>query len=283
VKYPRYISKDDIQELKLEVISQELRVYLARLLDNRMADDEGPEEVKIIQQNKLINRARNLQGLPLYVLNGDDYGNFQPAEHAWHNGEFEILFRRLSTIQFIEFLCDLIEWGALNIAESNVLFDEEGLSFRITGAVGELVVDVFPIGDLEANAQRYEHVNIRYLAKRMDDAFRRDDFAGVLLASSHIFETMAKDIVGIPTVQNETLKGFFDRYRKDSGLPAEILDYILSIYNARNTTPLAGHGSTQTPNLTKETAIILRAMTIAFVSIEYALRAEIQGKPKGVQ
>jgi hypothetical protein len=118
------------------------------------------------------------------------------------------------------------------------------------------------------------HPNIAVLMGRMNDAFARDDYAGVLHASASIFETMAKDVVGIPSVQNQTLKSFFDRYRKDSTLPSEILDYILAVYDARNATPLAGHGSTQIPNLSKEAAITLAEMTKAFVRIEYRLRQQ---------
>lgn len=116
------------------------------------------------------------------------------------------------------------------------------------------------------------HLNIRILINRMDDALSRNDFAGVLHASASIFETMAKDVVGIPTVQNQTLKSFFDRYRKDSYLPGEILDYILGVYELRNTTPLAGHGSTQAPRITREVAITLAEMAKAFIRIEYQLR-----------
>src|SRR5205807_7428142 len=91
------------------------------------------------------------------------------------------------------------------------------------------------------------HPNIRLLLDRMNDALRREDHPGVLHASASIFETLAKDIVGISTIQNQPLKGFFERYRKNSALPDKILDYILAIYESRNITPLAGHGSTQTP------------------------------------
>jgi hypothetical protein len=116
------------------------------------------------------------------------------------------------------------------------------------------------------------HPNIIVLRERMDDALARDDYAGVLHASASIFETMAKDVVGIPTVQNQSLKSFFDRYRKDSALPNEILDYILATYERRSVTPLAGHGSTRTPDICKEEAIALAEMTKAFVKIEYNLR-----------
>jgi GTPase SAR1 family protein len=115
------------------------------------------------------------------------------------------------------------------------------------------------------------HPNIRILVDRMNDALRREDYPGVLHSSASIFETLAKDIVGISAVQNQTLKGFFDRYRKDSTLSENILDYILTVYESRNTTPLAGHGSTQTPTVSREAAITLTEMTKAFVRIEYML------------
>jgi len=116
------------------------------------------------------------------------------------------------------------------------------------------------------------HANIVTLEKRMDSALERDDYAEVLHCSASIFETMAKDVVGIPAVQNKTLKQFFNQYREASALPQEILDYILSIYEKRNVTPLAGHGSTQTPTISKQEATALAEITKAFVSIEYKLQ-----------
>lgn len=116
------------------------------------------------------------------------------------------------------------------------------------------------------------HPNIQVLIGRMDDALRRDDYPGVLHSSASIFETLAKDVIGIPSIQDQTLKSFFERYRKDSALPNEILNYILNIYESRNTTPLAGHGSTRTPIMSREGAISLSEMTKAFVRIEYKLR-----------
>lgn len=115
------------------------------------------------------------------------------------------------------------------------------------------------------------HPNIQVLIGRMEDALRRDDYPGVLHSSSCIFESLAKDVIGIPSIQDQTLKSFFERYRKDSALPNEILNYILNIYESRNTTPLAGHGSTRTPSMSREGAICLSEMTKAFVRIEYKL------------
>lgn len=107
----------------------------------------------------------------------------------------------------------------------------------------------------------------------MDDALLRNDYAGVLHASASVFETVAKDIVRIPAVQNKTLKQFFDKYQSESSLPLEILDYVKNIYEKRNITPLAGHGSTETPSISKRDAIALSELTRAFVNIEYKSRA----------
>jgi len=140
------------------------------------------------------------------------------------------------------------------------------------GFVSQVDVDD-QFGQFKSEARPFEgHPNVAVLIGRMDDDLARDDYAGVLHASASIFETMAKDVVGIPSVQKQTLKNFFDRYRKDSTLPSQILDYILAVYEARNVTPLAGHGSTQMPNLSKEAAITIDEMTKAFVKIEYKLR-----------
>jgi len=278
MKYTKYLTSDDVRALELEIVSQDLKIFLTRELQRKIESDEFPEH-DIISQNAIINKSRNIAGLPIYVLEGDLDGYFHPAENAWHNGEFQLVFRRLSTIQFIEFVGDLIKDGYFGKGEINEYLEKDNVSFRFeNNEDGELAVEVFPLDKVESEATP-EHPNIRVVARRMDDALKRDDYAGVLHASAVIFETMAKDIVGIPTVQNQTLKWFFEKYRKDSLLPNEILDYILSVYDLRNTEPLAGHGNTKTPEITKETAIVLSEMTKAFVKIEYTLHKEVSVKP----
>ena len=117
-----------------------------------------------------------------------------------------------------------------------------------------------------------EHPNIAILLERMENALEQYDYSAVLHSCSNIFETMAKDIVEEDTIQDQTLASFFERYRKDSGLSEEILNYILDIYKSRSTTPLAAHGSTEEPTINKKDAIILTEMTRAFVRIEYKLK-----------
>lgn len=278
MKYTKYLTSDNVRALELEIVSQDLKVFLTREFERKLKSDEFPEH-NIIRQNEAINKSRNIAGLTVYVLEGDVDGYFHPAENAWHNGEFQLIFRRLSTIQFIEFIGDLIKDGYFDRNEINDYLEKDNVSFRFEdNDDGELAVMVFPLDKVESETTS-DHPNIRVVARRMDDALNREDYAGVLHSSAVIFETMAKHIVGDSSVQNQTLKWFFDRYRKDSLLPNEILDYILSIYNLRNTEPLAGHGNTRAPEITKETAIVLSEMTKAFVKIEYTLHKEVPVKP----
>jgi len=278
MKYTKFLTPDDVKTLELEIVSQELKIFLTREFQSQIESNEFPEH-NIIRQNEFINKSRSLAGLPVYVLEGDLDGYFHPAENAWHNGEFQLVFRRLTTVQFIEFIGDLIKDGYFEKDEVNEYLEKDNVSFRFEiNEDGELAVVVFPLDKVESESTP-EHQNIRVVARRMDDALKRDDYAGVLHASAVIFETMAKDIVGISTVQNQTLKSFFERYRKDSLLPGEILDFILDVYDSRSTEPLAGHGSIKTPEITKETAIVLSEMTKAFVRIEYTLHKEVSVKP----
>ena len=62
----------------------------------------------------------------------------------------------------------------------------------------------------------------------------KDDYSGVLHTSASIFETLAKIVINIPTIEDQTFKSFFERYKKDSQLPEELLKLALEIYDKRN-------------------------------------------------
>lgn len=146
------------------------------------------------------------------------------------------------------------------------LLDLSNVAERLADFVGRKNTDKVNTSNIPV------HPNIEKLLIRLNSALRDDDYPNVLHTSASIFETLAKDIVNLDTIQDQTLKSFFARYRKDSGLPNEILDYIQSIYDARSTTPLAAHGSTKIPIINKKEAITLAEITKAFVRIEYLLR-----------
>lgn len=279
----RYLSAEQRQALEFEVISVDLRAHLTRLLGSFTDNGDDPE-VNLIKKNRLINWARTLLGEKIYVLESDDWGHYEPAVHAWHYGEFELLFRRLNTLQFVEFLGDLIERGYFDDDDINVLLETEGLSFRYEKEDSKVAVQVLPLEELEeiTHDRPSWSQNIRLLIDRMEGALISKDYGALLHASASVFETLAKEVVATPGVQNQTLGGFFARYRQDSGLPAAVLDYVLDLYNRRNSTPLAGHGSTNPPPaLTEQQAVTLAEMTKGFVRIEYRLKIEGVTVPRG--
>ena len=276
MKYTKYLSTSDIKEVEYEVISTEMKIYLTRLLSQKIISrdpDEG-DIIKLGRQNYLINKSRALRNLPVYILKtGLDGFFYEPQEYIWHNGEFEIIIRSLNTIQFIEFLGFLIEDELFQIEEINELLIKENSSFRFDKQNDKILTRVLSISDIdETPTPENTHPNIRQLVSRMDNALAQQDYSLVIHSSATIFETMAKDIIGIPNLQNQSLGGFFERYKNDSALPEPILSWILDIYEDRNTQPLAGHGSIHSPlTLSKIEATTLVEMTKTFVKIEYLL------------
>jgi hypothetical protein len=270
MKFPKYVTDAQIKQLQFEVLSQEFYIYLTRHL-NEWCEETGDALTIVMRKNRLINFSRTISGGKIYTLTDDP----ESIEFSWHDSNFLLIFRELDTIEFIEFICDLINYEYFNIEFINKLLKKEGASFYIYSTLTTLGIKIYSIEEIEKENLDGEHVNIRTLVARMDSAFENDDYSNVLHASASIFEVMAKDIIGIDSIQDRTLKGFFDRYRNDSKLPAEILDYILETYESRSSTSLAGHGSLTIPEITKEQAIILNEMTKAFVRIEYRIQREI--------
>lgn len=113
------------------------------------------------------------------------------------------------------------------------------------------------------------HSNVVVLIGRMEQCLENNDPTGVLHAAANILETTAKDIIKSDSIDNQTLGGFIDKYKKESSLPNEIKDVVGKIYSLRNTMPLSGHGSTKSPSLNMQDAIVIAAATKFIVEIEY--------------
>lgn len=113
------------------------------------------------------------------------------------------------------------------------------------------------------------HSNVVALIGRMERCLENSDPSGVLHAAANILETTAKDIIKDDNIENKTLGGFINKYKKESNLPNEIKDVVETIYKLRNTMPLSGHGSTATPNMNMHDAIVIAAATKFIVEIEY--------------
>jgi hypothetical protein len=228
-----------------------------------------------MRKNTLINLSRTISGGKIYTLNVNEWAEIFSEEIAWHDSHFFLILRNLSTIEFIEYVGELINLEYLKIQFVNEALQKEVVSFRFAYSNNKIIVETLSTEEIEKVNLNSEHINIQTLVNRMDNSFLNEDYSGVLHSSASIFETMAKEIVGIDTVQNNTLKQFFERYRKDSNLPEEILNYIIKIYEKRNIIPLAGHGSLIIPEITKQESIILIEMSKSIVRIEYRIQREI--------
>ncbi|MGU3460381.1 hypothetical protein [Bacillus sp. D48C] len=262
--------ESDIEQLQYEVISDKARLKLTRLIRNLSNSEDNND--KLIRQNRFVNIANNAIGKPIYVLESDYIGEYQSAEHAWHNGEIELIMRRPNTTEMTEILADMIQEGLLEIDDVNEILCEDGSSVQFEmNNTDTVLVHVIPIEQIEAVEDSHEHPNIRMLIQRMENALSTEDYSSVLHASASVFETLAKDVVGLATVENQTLGSFFGGYRNRSNLPEPVLDYVLEIYNRRNAEPLAGHGSTLPPSIEREEAIVLTEMTKTFVRLERKL------------
>lgn len=274
MKFTKYITQEQIKQLDYEVLSKDFLIYLTRSLLDWVEDVEYAEDI-IARKNRIINLSSTILGDKIYLLESDDMGAYIQAEYDWHDSNFLLIFRKLNTIQFIEFASELLRARYLKIDFLNGALKSENASFRFVKENGQFKIEVFNVEEIEEADITEEHPNIRLLVSRMERSLDKDDYSGVLHSSASIFETMAKDVVGIPTIQDKTLKSFFDRYKLDSNLPESILDFILDTYDKRNVTPLAGHGSLEEPNITKEQAIILAEMTKSIVRIEGKLKREV--------
>jgi hypothetical protein len=161
MKYPLYLSIDDVKKLEFEVVSTELKIRLTRMLErwiaNRSNDDS---DGRLFWQNKIINKSRSISGGPIYVLEPDGYGMYLPEEYAYHDAEMALVFRRLQTPQFVEFSCELIDEGFFEKQEINELLEQDGVSFRFFWDEGEqcVSVDVFELVQIEDSEPEHYHL-----------------------------------------------------------------------------------------------------------------------------
>ncbi|RXM52980.1 MULTISPECIES: hypothetical protein [unclassified Chryseobacterium] len=202
MKFAKYITKDQIKQLEYEVLSKDLLIYLTRILLEWIENVEYPEDI-IARKNRIINLSSTIAGDLIYILESDNMGAYQQAEYDWHDSKFLLVFRRLNTIQFIEFACELLRASYFTIDFLNAALKSEGASFRFVRDRGNYAIEVFNIDQIEEADTSEEHPNIRLLISRMETSLEKEDYSGVLHSSASVYETMAKDVVGIPTVQDK--------------------------------------------------------------------------------
>ena len=228
----------------------------------------------LIQLNRCINVANAVVGRPRYVLESDEF--YEPVEFGWHWGEAELLMVRPSTAQLAETLGDLLQERLLDVGEVNDVLKDDGLLFSYTLRESlddgfAVSINVDEVSSLEDEIES-DHPNIRVLVARMERALEANDPSAVLHSSASIFETLAKDVVANPNVEDQSLGSFFAAYRNASRLPAELLDYMLEVYRRRGAEPLAGHGHTKEPSISVEDAVVLSELTKSIIRVERQLQ-----------
>ncbi|WP_370144134.1 hypothetical protein [Bradyrhizobium elkanii] len=265
------LTKSQRKSLEAEVISNDARLKLTRLVRAECRPGEG--NVGIIHRNSFVNIARTVVDLSIYRLEEDEDEMYSNGAYAWHFAETELIMRRPDTAQLVETLADFLQLGMLSVNGVNAILAEDNASIRFRSHDGAISVEILSDQDLQEEDGEAEHPNIRLLVDRMETANAQNDFAAVLHTSATIFETLAKLVFNSPSVENETLGGFFDGYRQRSTLPAPILDYILEVYRRRNREPLAGHGATTAPTVSASDAAIIIEMTKMCIRLERRLSA----------
>jgi len=264
------LSEDQKDALEFIEFSHKLRLNFTRLL--REASNYDTADGRIVRQNAIVNIANNLLGRTLYELVAEDADYYYPSEHGWHFSQIEMIFRVADTWEAVEILADLILGGWIDDQDVNRQMEKFKMPIHYRLSSGDIYVEVDDFQELKEKDQGEKSPNIKLLVERMNLAIKNQDAPAALHASASIYETLAKEVVGVASVEKETFGGFIDRYKKDSLLPEAIVDYMLEIYKKRNSEPLASHGSTQESKLSIEEAIIFSEFTKAIVKAEWALK-----------
>ena len=269
------LSQAEKRQLEMEVVPAETRLKLTRLIRERCNSRESA--IQLVWIARFVNMANHLMNRQIYELESDDWGEDYPhAAYAIIESERELIMRRPTTVELAEILADYLQEGMLEPKAVNDVLREANCGFvfrkhetsddRISISVK--IISVSEIADADLS---HEHPNIRVLVDRMERALTDDDYPAVLHSAASIFETLAKDVVSNPKIQNKTLASFFDAYRKESKLPDALLDYVQQVYRDRNTKPLAGHGSIKPPRISQREAVVLAELTKAIVRSERRL------------
>lgn len=258
--------------LELEIVPHEARLNLTRLIRDACSCEESA--IELVRTHEFVNIANQVMERPIYALEPDEWGEeYAHADYAWIRSQRELIMRIPTTIELVEILADYLQQGLLQTRAVNSILKKCNCGFKFSveelrNDKTKIIVEVLSVDEIAEPDLSQEHTNIRFLVERMDRALAGKDSSGVLHVAASIFETLAKDVLKNPNVDNQPLGGFFESYRKRSLLPDTILDYMLQIYKDRNTTPLAGHGSTVIPEISEQQAVVLAELTKAIIRSE---------------
>jgi hypothetical protein len=255
---PLNIRPKDRAVLENEIVPREAKLTIAKILDRNIVRDGSDHAIQ--RRNVIVNKARTAEGIAPYVLDTDGSGDYLPQEMTWHEGEIRLALMRLGPLEFFDFVAALVSEGHLAISEVEEVFSHYSISAKLereTRTFGEDQYWMVPAAAIEPDdhEQTEVHATVRQLYDRAVRDLDHDDFAGVIHTAATIVENIAKTVVGNPNVINQPLGGWFNSYKNSSSLPGYILDEAIALYNRRNTSPNAGHGTPAESDVTREDAV----------------------------
>ena len=168
-------------------------------------------------------------------------------------------------------LCEFVRRQLMDSDVINSILEEGAFFFRIVPR--EPIPYIEFLGDVDHESLSEGAVPEPQLHKtmdRMDDCFRRQDFAGVLAAGSNVLEAIGRAHSKHPYSNKVPFNKVMKSFKKYSPLPSAMKDEMEKIYNSRNTTPNAGHGCIEVaPGTTRKEAIVVICVCYAAVKGHY--------------
>ncbi|MDK4272956.1 hypothetical protein QPX44_09060 [Corynebacterium pseudodiphtheriticum] len=280
---PIYLTPFQQERRRYQEINDDIKVKLSRLLQlslNKLGIDDSTLEstIKFSKLNSLINRANSLIGIRPYVLKPDDWGEYSASEIAWHENEFEAAIFRLTTPEFIEFVAELVDREFLELDLANSLLSDGNCDVMLRRDTNnQISVDLIENeGAVELSPN--SNPNLRQLVDRMDRSIENEDYPNTLSASASVIETISKELLLDKKVSDQSFGSYAEAYAKRTGLPEPVTGWLREIYNWRNREPLAGHGHTAPPTISKNEAVVIAEFTKAFIRVEQFNKLSSDGK-----
>jgi hypothetical protein len=256
-----YIQDSQKSDLEYVKISLQIKLYFYRKVEKKIHDNAQDTLPSLL---RVINYSNAIAMKPALNLElDDDLASIVP--YSFYESRLPDCFSSLGTLEFIEFLCCLVSNEFLSIQEVNDRLEQDDQFFQLQKTNSGVFVEILsqPIavsGD--------KHPNIIASIKRMEILFGSHDYAGVLDASAVVIESHSKIQLSSPKLKDQTFGSYFQSYQNHSKLPQEITNYMLEIYKRRNVEPLASHGSSDPPTITRFDAHFILLFTKAIVQLE---------------
>lgn len=235
------------QSLEADFLGKDTRIALHYHLMEYFDSDSYDNSDKYLRITNLLRRRADVSNL-------EYNGEFIQEDLNYMGGIVQSAFSGLDSVEAMSLLCDLCAYGAMDIDTVNGILAEDSFAFQIINRDPLPYVDETDAMDLDefANGADIEP-GIRQLLTRMEDAYRREDYSGVLAAGSNVIEAIARRQSNHPRAKTTSFGKVQKMFLQNSPLPDVLKIEFDRIYKSRNTTPNAGHGNLEIDDNTTPT------------------------------